>query len=65
MDGTLLNLSLTYTPKLSHNIKYCTIVIRQRSSSQPFPKRQSLDASKLKEFADDSFRSDQNDRKFS
>ena len=29
-----------------------------------FPKRQILDASKLKEFADDNFKFDKNDRKF-
>ena len=32
---------------------------------EPFPKRQFLDASKLKEFADDSFKFDENCRKFS
>ena len=31
----------------------------------PFPKRQILDSSKLKEFADDNFKFDENDRKFS
>ena len=31
----------------------------------PFPKRQILDTSKLKEFADDNFKSDINGRKFS
>ena len=35
--------------------------------SQPFPKREILDSSKLKEFADDNFKydeNDENDRKF-
>ena len=32
---------------------------------QPFPKRQILDSSKLKEFADDNFEFDENGRKFS
>ena len=30
----------------------------------PFPKRQILDSSKLKEFADDNFKMDENGRKF-
>ena len=33
--------------------------------SQPFPKRQILDSSKLKEFANDNFRFDKNGMKFS
>ena len=33
--------------------------------SQPFPKRQILDSSKLKEFADDNFKFDENGRKLS
>ena len=33
--------------------------------SYPFPKRQILDSSKLKEFADDNFEFDESDRKFS
>ena len=32
---------------------------------EPFPKRQILDASKLKEFADDNFKFDENGRKLS
>ena len=32
--------------------------------NQPFPKRQNLDSSKLKEFADDNFKFDENGRKF-
>ena len=32
---------------------------------QPFPKRQILDSSKLKEFADGNFETNENDRKFS
>ena len=35
------------------------------SCFNPFPKRQILDLSKLKEFADDSFRYEENGRKFS
>ena len=35
------------------------------TSSQPFPKRQILDASKLTEFADGNFKFDKNCRKFS
>ena len=35
------------------------------SFSLPFPKRQILDSSKLKEFADDNFNSDENAGKFS
>ena len=31
----------------------------------PFPKRQILDSSKLKEFADDNFKFDENSREFS
>ena len=34
-------------------------------SSQPFPKRQIKDPSKLKEFADDNFKFDENGRKLS
>ena len=34
-------------------------------ASSPFPKEQSLDCSKLKEFADDNFKFDENDRQFS
>ena len=37
----------------------------KESLSLTFPKRQILDPSKLKEFADDNFKFDQNDRKFS
>ena len=33
--------------------------------AQPFPKRQLLDSSQLKEFADDNFKFDKNDRKLS
>ena len=32
---------------------------------EPFPKRQILDSSKMKEFADDNFKFDENGRKFS
>ena len=32
---------------------------------EPFPKRQILDSSKLKEFANENFRFDENGRKFS
>ena len=32
---------------------------------RPFPKRQNLDSSKLKEFADDNLKFDENGRKFS
>ena len=32
---------------------------------KPFPKRQILDSSKLKVFADDNFKFDENDKKFS
>ena len=32
---------------------------------QPFPKRQISDSSKLKEFTDNNFKFDENDRKFS
>ena len=34
------------------------------SCLQPFPKRQILDSSKFKQFADDNFRYDENGRKF-
>ena len=34
------------------------------TASFPFPKRQILDASKLKEYADDNFKFDENGRKF-
>ena len=34
------------------------------SSVNPFQKRQILDSSKLKEFADDNFKSDENGRRF-
>ena len=36
-----------------------------QSVSQPFPKRQILDSSKHKEFADDNFKFDENGIKFS
>ena len=51
-DDRKLNLAL------QHNYDHC-------NSSKPFPKRQSLDSSKLKEFADDSFKFDENSRKLS
>ena len=35
------------------------------SGKEPFPKRQILDSSKLREFADDMFEFNQNGRKFS
>ena len=35
------------------------------SQFQPFPKREFLDSSKLKEFADNNFNFDENSRKFS
>ena len=38
---------------------------RQISIGIPFPKRQTLDSSKLKELADHNFKFDENDRKFS
>ena len=34
-------------------------------ATKPFPKRQILDFSKLKVFADDNFKLDENDKKFS
>ena len=37
---------------------------RVRIKSEPFPKRQILDTSKLKEFAGDNFKFDENGRKF-
>ena len=43
------------------NISYALINI----SSQPFPNRQILDPSKLKEFADNNFKFDENGRNFS
>ena len=36
----------------------------RETNRQPFPKRQILDSSKLKEFADDNFRFDEYGRKF-
>ena len=41
-------------------LKFCHLV-----KIQPFPKRQILDYSKLKDFADDNFGFDENRRKFS
>ena len=38
---------------------------RNCSLSVPFPKRQTIDPSKLKEFADDNFKFDENGRKLS
>ena len=40
-------------------------ICNQLVVNQPFPKQQILDSSKLKEFADDKFRFDENDKKFS
>ena len=61
------NLLQTPTPSLSLRV---AIYQPFRSSSRdfsilPFPKRQILDSSKLKEFADDYFKFDENDRKLS
>ena len=42
------------------DLKFCHLV-----KSQPFPKRQILDTSKLNEFSDDNFKFDEYDRKFS
>ena len=53
-SGNGLMLSLSTCPKLCQVVK-----------SEPFPKQQILDSSKLKEFADDNFKSDDNGRKFS
>ena len=39
--------------------------IAQVKMAKPFPKRQILDTSKLKEFADDNFKFDENGREFS
>ena len=39
--------------------------VRALSTLNPFPKRQILDFSKLKEFADDNFKFNENGRKFS
>ena len=44
---------------LDQNLYNCTHLIN------PFTKRKILDSSKLKEFADDNFRFDENGRKFS
>ena len=41
------------------NLKICCLV-----KSKPFPKRQILDSSKLKEYADDNFNFDENGTKF-
>ena len=37
---------------------------KELKCNQPFPKRQTLDSSKMKEFADDNFKFDENGRKF-
>ena len=44
---------------------FCFLVLVDIKISLPFPKRQILDSSKLKEFADDNFEFDENGRKFS
>ena len=36
--------------------------VTRQSHASPFPKQQILDSSKLKEFADDNFKFDENDR---
>ena len=41
------------------------VVCRNRERVNPFPKRQILDSSRLKEFADNNFKYDENGRKFS
>ena len=45
----------------------CSTLIFSENSSNPFPKRarQILGSSKLREIADDNFKHDENDRKFS
>ena len=46
--------------------KACSLyIIVSPPPNQFFSKRQGLDSSKLKEFADDNFKYDENDRKFS
>ena len=42
-----------------------TLLYVERLRFKPFPKRQILDPSKLKEFTDDNFNFDENGRKFS
>ena len=73
-----LSFPLEYYQSESHLIQFSTakkrILVRYGSLTRNkilpmvhclFPKRQILDSSKLKEFADDSFKFDENGRKFS
>ena len=45
--------------------KVTSIVLKRKCLLYPFPKQQILDSFKLKEFADDNFKVDENCRKFS
>ena len=56
-------LSIWPSPKFWYTVKSYNSKISV--SNHPFPKRQILDPSKLKEFADDNFTFDENGRKFS
>ena len=60
-----LNLYSYFTRYLAALLKKVVKLQLSQSGSEPFPKRQILDSSKLKDFADDNFNLDENGRKFS
>ena len=62
--GVLIHLRKVSTPVSLRNSRRLTWA-ETFLHFKPFPKPQILDSSKLKEFADDNFRFDENDRKFS
>ena len=59
--STIVNLcsQLTLT-----GVEYLVDLIGKISASEPYPKRQILDSSKLNEFTDETFKFDENGRKF-
>ena len=58
----MVKLLITSNFTLFHNVFYA---IRILKILKPFPKRQILDSTKLKEFADDNFKLTENGRKLS
>ena len=48
-----------------YRVKLSYVNVSKFDKPKPFPKQQTLDSSKLKEFADDNSRFDGNGRKFS
>ena len=66
----LFNFTKMFSKEVCHKVKQAVFVKDKCPGNnhfffQPLPKQQILDSSKLKEFADDKFKFDENGRKFS